>query len=547
MSNNLPLEILTIIGSHLSQEDLSACIATCQPWKKALIPILYKSVMFRSNVALNDFVHTLHNSPKHGRLGDHVRQLRLDFYSGPEAGLFDLVKLCPYVTEFEMKHSTLTELFAPYLKEWKHLERLDVLLSLHSIPESWLDGLQHTIVRLSLTIEEDLAILDIIPSFTRLEELRIMCNPELPLSALEKIHNNLPHLSILNLGYCQFRGPMPESVEPCNSVRTLKFGPMNVLCWPEYFASKYKNVEMIDFRRVQIVGDLETEAFHRFLRSCRNLKRLRMVDFNDHNFYRKSLDVLVEIGAPLTFLNLYYPPIRLAKTAVTDFQNTLRSIDFSWRGVQATLEYVLKPLRTCKSLEELSLRYGHTFDIEIDRILAACRNLKNLTLSGGHIDLSRHYDEFSTVNRKRERICHRQLRELSLKATDIADDVFPYLARFTSQLARISYAFKQPPDRNILIEFPNPSLRHLIIECGSEACRVYKLQQTTELNHYGHERLDEIFYLNDRAQWFQQCHGHVSEVRKMKTFGTYVTTIRSFALKKLTLGDTNFYCERDNV
>ncbi|KAG0183600.1 hypothetical protein DFQ29_000025 [Apophysomyces sp. BC1021] len=310
MIDNLPREILLNIAARLSRYRLCACVLVCRSWYAAFIPVLYHSVNLRKLKPFIQFVETVLNTENYNQLGHLVRKMILPssiyFSSNPYSPV-----LFPLIVEVDhggMYSSDLSNI----LGVWKCIEDVGPVVIRHP-KEFQLDLLQNRITKLMMTIVSFTEWVDIMAELPYIEELqlesrsnRISGEPsgaKISFCELETLHENFPHLRAFTLREILIYGELPQHITPCNKVDDLQLMFIEGHLWGQYFSRKYTNLEKLQFA-FDRVPEINSESESIILaKSCRHLKQF-IQDSGPMTIFRQVLETLVQIGAPMTTLEL---------------------------------------------------------------------------------------------------------------------------------------------------------------------------------------------------------------------------------------------------
>ncbi|KAG0185623.1 hypothetical protein DFQ28_009055 [Apophysomyces sp. BC1034] len=267
---------------------------------------------------------------------------------------------------------------------------------------------------------EDLK-LDFSTSSYRDDSLRIQ------LAELETLHNVLPRLEFLTIDHFYIGGPLPMHVKPHDRVRHLSISPEDGHMWDRYFSRKYTRLETLVFNDECYCSEDVKAGALTLARSCRHLKQFSAPapSGNSSGLYKDVLEVLGQVGAPISCLVINKWDVLTYATIVQGLCRTITKIDYTM-GERCIQEDMLKPLEACVRLEELMLLANDQV-FELDSILDHCKNLKALKLSGRKICISENQRTGEGYG----------LRKLHMFAQVISDNVYPFVSHHCPHLSSI--------------------------------------------------------------------------------------------------------------
>ncbi|KAF7727353.1 hypothetical protein EC973_007662 [Apophysomyces ossiformis] len=541
----LSRELLLHIGSYLTQEDLSACVETCHAWNNAFIPLLYKSVTFRSQKQLSRFCHTLHTKKNRARLGQHVRKLVIA-YKAQEDELDHLPLICPYVTEIDIGQRLLafTEHVATTLEEWKDLKKLSLLIDLRKPIDFSIDFLANVTTTLEANPWTNPGWINQAAGLKCVRSLSIVgtADNEEMLSVLERVCKVFPELEELSFVDCLLGKNMPSNIkiEPCKTVRALSFKAYDATLWPRYLAEKFPNVESIVAGFYGNTNESAREGVLELVKAYPQLKYLRTDHDCDWRKNKQFVEKLREIGAPLADLNLDQWSAEACVKAINDFQGSLTKVEcYPAKGGPDVLRKILKSLQLCRSLVELELTVCGT-DVEIDYLLNTCRHLEKLRIE---------WPKIVKVGNDTGKGNLHPLKELYLQPSIVEDPVYPYLVQNCPGLVKMSidYLDSTFTRRQLNLNFPSRSLKYLAVLHVEPM--LYKLRQTNKESSNGEddEPLTRWFNQYQYGEWDEEFdHLHCKELKprgiyKPKSYMD-VMTITCPSLVEFSTRKRNFAC-----
>ncbi|KAG0164186.1 hypothetical protein DFQ30_010387 [Apophysomyces sp. BC1015] len=515
MTEKLPSEILGNIATYLSRKDLCTCLRVCRSWNTALISALYNTIVIHSRSQFKRFCKTLRNTELHNPLGHLVRKIRILAYFSYRGNLFQLPKLCPFVTEIDFDQTWDPEDLV-ILPKFKHLTRIPCVAICES-PSTPLDVFQKHITSLCITLYNYPEWIDLIPKLPCIEDLKVsFFDPEtshnsgyITLSNVEMLHNSLLHLRSLTMDSVSTHGDMPEHITPCDTIRSLSWTPVRSRLWGLYFARKYTNLKELHLNVSRFNDDVNEEVIT-LAKSCRHLESFFCHGYNTRPYvtHRDALKILHEIGAPLTSFSLHEWDYPTYAATVDSFHRTVSKIDLG-KVTTMKIRKIIEPLKACLSLVHLELIYVRC-DLEIDCILDNCKSLKVLDIVSQTIIVSNKPMAFNKHG----------LRTLKLSANEIEDSVFRHLSECCPRLAHLKCCYYFHNVEHSVIYLPNPSLKRLDIEHSYPV--VYKLTQTgrteriVERNRRYHGSIEGL-EIKEWTRWYRLCQTQDSnELRRLK-------------------------------
>ncbi|KAF7727416.1 hypothetical protein EC973_007580 [Apophysomyces ossiformis] len=519
----LPAEVLENIGNRLSQRTLTILVRVCRSWNAALTPLLYSSAEINGPEQFNSLIRTLTITAPHKRLGHSTRTLYVyDTLSDKE--FHCLPDIFPFIVDAPRYISPAREIFF-CLNRWKFLRSISLNLRQISPQQQFfhIGSFGEQLKELTVYVDTLSPWIELICKFPSLINLTITGEHNAAsFDELEKLQNGLPKLESLVLYYLPVRGEVPLHIVPSHSLRVLKFCPAEARSWIEYVSRKYTDLEELYFSGT-IHWETEGLNYAPLAKSCSRLKKFNT--YSDSPVYFHILDVLVSVGAPLTYLRLPLSEPNNGGKYLDCFQKTLSCIHARSLKRSVMLSF-LSALKVYTSLTALVI-WGTT-DLAIDSILSSAKALQSLELKASII----------SVLGNNGLTASRQLRRLELSAHIIDNQVFSYLTHYHPGLVDLSVMYNghsfgsplkysaftySPFTHSHFIYYPHPGLRMLNVfhdcKCFFRVLQSSVAERATKFCWRAtSDATQDVRWYKWRKEEMEQKEDEVPELQRLKAF-----------------------------
>ncbi|KAG0174276.1 hypothetical protein DFQ28_000115 [Apophysomyces sp. BC1034] len=451
--SSLPIELLDLIGSSLSQEDHHTCASVNREWYLAFRRLLYRNVTIKNRREFARAYKTIKRDSCALRpLGYYVKELNI--YGGrlTEEELIELPLLCPHTESINIHWSV-----------WQHFahanhsetpprtviqEKMSILLRSLSLTRLTLDC-QELAFAVDIT-----AVLAAAPNLLSLSFKNT--SYDIYVQNLEHLHKVCPYLETLHTR-CHTPLNQPtrlsvalEQCEPAYAMKTLRIQFSDTCSitaeWFQYVARKYPNLQVLDFESLDkddtdaldFNDALRLEAFDLIAQRCQRLKAVRMVRFYIEDHFFRALDGagirLEAIACKPRFVNHQAIHARLAFGTVRQFQDTLTSMAVAWSSCDNPLRGLMSSFYGFAHLSDLVLslyscgyHLGEAFFIET--ILDNCIGLKTFVFEQGTLSARETRDEDMTPH---------GLTTLTMNCAKFDEHALEYISARCPHLDRLS-------------------------------------------------------------------------------------------------------------
>ncbi|KAF7727933.1 hypothetical protein EC973_006821 [Apophysomyces ossiformis] len=415
--SSLPIELLDLIGSSLSQEDHYACAAVNRKWYLAFRRLLYRRVTVRNRREFVRVYKTLKKDAYALRpLGYSIKELNISGGRLTGEELAELSLLCPHADSINIHWSV-----------WQHFayaERSDTPAPIVIEEKMTLLLRSLNLTRLTLDCQELAFAVDLTAVLAAAPNLLFLSfkntSYDIYVQNLERLHNVCPSLESLHTR-CHTPLHQPtqlpvalEHCEPAYNMKSLRVQFSHTCSitaeWFQYVARKYPNLQALDFESLD-KDDTDAhdfndasrlEAFDLIAQRCKRLKAVRMTRFYIEDYFFRALDEagirLEAIECKPRFVNHQTVHARLAFGTVRHFRDTLTSMTIAWsscdnplRGLMSSFHGFIHLSDLVLSLYNCGYHLGEAFFIET--VLDNCIGLKRFVFEQGTLSARETRDE----------------------------------------------------------------------------------------------------------------------------------------------------------
>ncbi|KAI9010831.1 hypothetical protein CLU79DRAFT_772869 [Phycomyces nitens] len=484
----LPLEIISLVASYLSQQDRITCLAICKHW----LPVFQRSLW--QKISLDDtFLRNIYKTPGPEDIyktnGFRVQQLKIaSKYRVQKQCFVVLQQLFPHIRHLEFLVDVQPGLYTVDMFDWsiwKSLTRLDLPLddSIRAFgPEATF---------------EKLSSLKFLARFNMISDSNNNSYPCFTWQNFEALHRYLPRLECIKSNYSVANISSSDlkaikRIIPAVTVKKLRcqnnFANFNIH-WVLYYGFKYPSLETLSFKivtgrqRMPLPNlnflTLEISKYPDMFCFLRTLETIGSADYAENTL--PLYYVLKKSKSPIEKLSINFHTFQqgdqLFKDAIDLTSNHTTMLKyFELSLIVANHPVDGLPIRMIKYPVLVSLDITLSgCSIQIDHILDQCPLLKSFKVKGLDVSLGQ-YNSPSPHG----------LRDLDIDCQKIGNDIMSYVSFRCRDLRRLKLNARILKDRRIdrcfhIFDMSYTRLDELVISILvilSVDCQLYFTEET---------------------------------------------------------------------